>query len=66
MALKEETLENLVSRYVSNNMVLSFGTSAESTRLAKKLALRAEEDNLDVSVVPTSNKIAEFLEDLGI
>jgi len=66
MALKEETLENLVSRYVSNNMVLSFGTSAESTRLAKKLALRAEEDNLDVSVVPTSNKIAEILEDLGI
>ena len=66
MALREETIEALVSRYISNNMVLSFGTGSESTKFVKKLALRAEEENLDVSVVPTNNRIAETVEELGI
>jgi len=66
MALREETIEALVSKYVSNGMVLSFGTGKESSLLAKKLALLIEEQNLKVSVVPTNNKIAEILSELGI
>ena len=66
MVLREETIEAFVSRYISSNMVLSFGTGSESTKFVKKLALRAEEENLDVSVVPTNNRIAETVEELGI
>jgi len=66
MVLKEESIEALVSKYVSNNMVLSFGTSKESLRLVKKLALRIEEEDLDVSIVPTNNKIADLVHDLGL
>ena len=66
MTLKDETLEALVSRYVSNNMVLSFGTGKESIKLVKKLALRIEEENMNVSVVATNTQVAEILADLGI
>ena len=66
MALNDETVEALVSKYVSNNMVLSFGTSADSIRFVKKLALKIEEEELDVSVVATSREIAHVLSELGL
>jgi ribose 5-phosphate isomerase A len=66
MALKDEGIEALISKYVSNNMVLSFGTGQHSTKFVKKLALRIEEEGLDISVVPTNNRIAESIEELGI
>ncbi len=66
MALKEESIEALISKYVSNNMVLSFGTSPHSAKFVKKLALRIEEEGLDIRVVPTNNKIAELLNELEI
>jgi ribose 5-phosphate isomerase A len=66
MALGEEAIEALVAKYVSGNMVLSFGTGNESTAFMKKLALRIEEDDLRVSVVPTNRRIAEIAQELGI
>jgi len=66
MALQDETIEAFLSKYVSNNMVLSFGTGKESTRFVKKLALKIEEEGLKASVVPTNNRIAEILGDYGI
>jgi ribose 5-phosphate isomerase A len=66
MTLHDGTIEAFLAKYVSNNMVLSFGTGKESTKFVKKLALKIEGESLDVSVVPTNNKIAEILGDLGI
>ena len=66
MVLREEEIEALVAKYVSNNMVLSFGTGNESARFVKKLALRIEEEDLKVSIVPTNHKIAEIAQELGI
>jgi ribose 5-phosphate isomerase A len=66
MALKEETIEALVAKYISNNMVLSFGTSNESAKFVKKLALRIEEEELDISIVSTNNQIAEIVSELGL
>lgn len=66
MVLKDETIEALVAKYVSNNMVLSFGTSRESAKFVKKLALRIEEEDLDVSIVPTNNQIAEIVSELNL
>jgi len=66
MALHDGTIEAFLAKYVSNNMVLSFGTGKESTKFVKKLALKIEDEELDVSVVPTNHKIAEILGDLGI
>jgi len=66
MVLHEEAIEALLAKYVSNNMILSFGTGAHSMSFVKKLAFRIEEEGLDVSIVPTNNKIAEIIEDLGM
>lgn len=66
MSLKDETLEALISKYVSNNMVLSFGTGKESIKLVKKLALKIEEEELDISAVATNKQVAEILADTGI
>ncbi len=66
MALKEETIEALVARYISNKMVLAFGTGSDAKRFAKKLALKIEEENLDVKVVATSREIAATLGSLSI
>jgi len=66
MVLKEETIEALIAKYVSNNMVLSFGTGSESVQFVKKLALRIEEENLNAKIVPTNNKIAEIVNELGL
>lgn len=66
MALHGETIEAFLAKYVSNNMVLSFGTGPESTSFVKKLAIKVEAEGLNVSVVPTNNRIAETVSDLGI
>lgn len=66
MALTEETIEALVSRYMANNMVLAFGSGRESETFVKKLAKRIEEEELKVSVVPTSARMAEILSSLHI
>ncbi len=66
MVLHDEAVEALVAKYVSNNMVLSFGTSPEGIRFIKKLALKIEEEEINISVVPTNNRIAELLTDLDI
>ncbi len=61
MPLGDETIEALIAKYISNNMVLAFGTSREAGRFIKKLAFKIEEENLNVSVVPTSRDSAEIL-----
>ena len=66
MVLKDETIEALLSKYISNNMVLSFGTGEESIKLVKKLALKIEEESLDISVVATNKQVAETLADMKI
>lgn len=66
MTLNEETVEALVSKYVSNNMVLSFGTSKESLKFIRKLAFKIEQEELDIMVVPTNKEIARILSELGI
>ena len=66
MVLQDKAVEALIAKYVSNNMIISFGTSPESIRFAKKLALKIEEEEIDVRVVPTNSKIAQILHDLDI
>jgi ribose 5-phosphate isomerase A len=66
MVLSEEAIAALVSRYIKDGMVLSFGTSSHSETFVKKLALKVEDEGLHVSVVPTSSRIAAVIASLGI
>ncbi|MBN2066986.1 MAG: ribose 5-phosphate isomerase A [Candidatus Diapherotrites archaeon] len=66
MALKEETVEALIAKYISNNMVLAFGTGSHTEKFLKKLAFKIEDENLEISVVPTSKDIAGILSALEI
>ncbi|MDD5163123.1 MAG: ribose 5-phosphate isomerase A [Candidatus ainarchaeum sp.] len=66
MALNEGTIESLALRYVKPGMVLALGTSGHSETFLKKIAFEIEEKGLNVSVVPTSHRIAELLASLKI
>jgi ribose 5-phosphate isomerase A len=66
MVLREETIEALVAKYIKDNTVLAFGTSAASKHFIKKLAFKIEAEGLHVKVVATSRDIAAQLASLGI
>ena len=66
MALSENLVELLVDKYIKKGNVLSFGTSEMAEIFLKKVALKAEDEKLSFSVVPTSAKMAGMLTELGL
>lgn len=61
-----ETIEEEVLSYVRDGMVLAFGTSPLGEKVLADLAELLEEQKLQVSVVPTSFRINQLLQELDI
>jgi ribose 5-phosphate isomerase A len=67
MALAAELFEALLDRYITGQgEVVSFGTSELSEEFVKKIAIKIEAENVDISVVPTSARIAAILSEMNV
>lgn len=64
--LPNEIIEDLINEHVKDNFVVSFGTGKFMNIFVSKLALKVEQENLNVKVVPTSQHMNELLHDLGL
>jgi ribose 5-phosphate isomerase A len=67
--LSEEIIDALVEKYIRPDSILAFGTSREAEVFLKKVALKLHdpEHHLEnVSVVPTSSRIAAILSSMHI
>jgi len=64
--LPNEIIEDLINEHIKDNFVVSFGTGKFMNIFVSKLALKVEQENLNVKVVPTSQHMNELLHDLGL
>jgi len=64
--LDEKLVELLIDKYVKDNDVVAFGSSRHAERFVKKLALKAENEDLEIKIVPTSARITEIAHSLGL
>ncbi|MEK6972459.1 MAG: ribose 5-phosphate isomerase A [archaeon] len=64
--LDDRLVELLIDKYIKHNDVVAFGSSIHSERFVKKMALKAETENLHIKIVPTSARIAEIAHSLGL
>ena len=58
--LLDEHVEELLEKYVKDDQIISFGTGPLNKVFLKKLALYVEDNNLNISVVPTSHALGEL------
>lgn len=66
MSVREKIVDLVLEKYVKEHSVLSFGTSHLAEEFAKKLALKIEQEEIKVKVVPTSTHIASILSEFEI
>ncbi|MEM0359737.1 MAG: ribose 5-phosphate isomerase A [Candidatus Diapherotrites archaeon] len=59
MPLDERIIEAIAERYIHDGMVLAVGTGPQNLVFLKQIALKAHEKGYQLSIVPTSVKIAE-------
>ena len=61
-----DRVEALLTKYVKNNSIISFGTGPTNEAFLKKLALYIESNSLRVKVVPTSHTMGLLCSQLKI
>ena len=66
MKLSEELVDAIVEKYIKNKDVISFGTSKASEQLIKRIAVKIEEKDEKIYVVPASLRLASIASDLGM
>jgi len=66
MALDERVVEAIVERYLEKGMVLAVGTGHMNEVFLRQIALKAHEKGFDISIVPTSVKLAEIAASLKL
>ncbi len=66
MALDERIVEAIVERYMEKDMILAVGTGHMNEVFLRQIALKAHEKSLEISVVPTSVKLAEIASTLKL
>ena len=66
MKLNDELVEAIVDKYIKDKDVISFGTSKASEQLIKRIAIKIEEKNEKVCVVPSSLRMASIASELGL
>ncbi|MFH1751395.1 MAG: ribose-5-phosphate isomerase A [archaeon] len=64
--MNEVMVNEFLAKYVKSGMVVGLGSSHLSELFAKKLALKIHDENLDVSVVPGSSKLAALLHEFHV
>ena len=64
--LSEHEVEEFISKYVKNEMVLGIGSNPAGELFLKKLALRKEQEKLSIKVIPTSMHMASLLSQLHL
>ena len=66
MKLNEELVDAIVEKYIKNKDVISFGTSKASEQLIKRIAVKIEEKDEKIYVVPASLRLASIASDLEL
>lgn len=66
MALDERIVEAIVERYIKNDTVLAVGTGSQNEVFLRQIALKAHEKEFNISIVPTSVKLAEIASSLKL
>lgn len=64
--LLDDHVEGLLEKYVKDKQVISFGTGPLNEIFLKKLAVYIERNNLNTKFVPTSHKLSELCNRLGV
>ena len=64
--LNSDIIEELVKKYINDRQTVAFGTADLAETFLKKLALRIEHENLQISVIPTSVKIAALMHEFAL
>src|SRR3989344_3344953 len=64
--LNSDIIEELVKKYINDRQTVAFGTADLAETFLKKLALRIEHESLQISVIPTSVKIATLMHEFGL
>ena len=64
--LNSDIIEELVKKYINDKQTVAFGTADLAETFLKKLAMRIEHENLQISVIPTSVKIAALMHEFGL
>jgi ribose 5-phosphate isomerase A len=64
--INERLVELIINKYIKHGDVVAFGSSIHAERFVKKMALKAETENLHIQIVPTSARIAEIAHSLGL
>lgn len=62
--LSDEAVEEFIAKFVNDNDSVAIGTSKIGEDFLIKLALRAEKENLNLKVVPTSSHMATIISHL--
>ena len=62
--LSDEAVEEFIAKFVQDNDTVAIGTSKTGEDFLVKLALRAEKENLNIKVVPTSSHMATIISHL--
>jgi ribose 5-phosphate isomerase A len=64
--LSEKEVEAFVAKFIENGQVLGIGSSELGEHFLKKIALKKEEENLELKIVATSAKIAAICKSLHL
>ncbi|MCX6802880.1 MAG: ribose 5-phosphate isomerase A [Candidatus Diapherotrites archaeon] len=64
MPLDERIIEAIAERYIQDGMILAVGTGPQNITFLRQMALKAQEKNYKISLVPTSVKLAEVASSL--
>lgn len=66
MDILDEHVEGLLTRYIKDNMIVSFGTGPINEKFIRKLALYIERNDLNIKIIPTSHKLGSICKELKL
>jgi len=64
--LSEEVIDGFIAKYLKDGQAIGIGSGKEGETFLKRIALKKEEEKLQVKVVPTSAQMASLLAQLHI